>query len=249
MTVVAIVGCGPAGLLAAHAVERAGHTPVVYSLARKPSPVSGGVFIHQPMPGLHGREPDGQVRLRKLGEGRWYARKVYGAVDAPTSWDRLREGNMAAWALRPLYDRLWAMYEDVVVEQAVDGAVAAELAASYRLVLNTAPLPSLCVEEHDFPERQVWWVDKAPSWVRPNEMVYNGRPEPPWFRSSVVFGVEITEFGIEVLRSRPGRKVLPTNCTCHPRIKRIGRWGTWTPGVLLHHAYWGAVEAMAERGL
>ena len=248
MTVVAIVGCGPAGLLAAHAVTRAGHTPVVYSDKAQPSPVHGGVFIHQPVPGFSNL-PAGQVRLRKMGTGAWYARKVYGAQDAPTSWDRLREGNMPAWALAPLYEALWSSYGPAVVTQAMDGAAAGDLLASYRLALWAAPLPALCVAEHAFPSRQVWWVDKAPSWVLDNEMVYNGQAKPPWFRSSRVFGVELTEFGTEVLRSRPGRKVLPTNCTCHPRIKRIGRWGTWTPGVLLHHAYWGAVEAMAERGL
>lgn len=250
MTVIAIVGCGPAGLLAAHAVEQAGHTPVVYSAKREASPVGGGVFLHQPIPALHpSTVPDGKIILRKRGTEEWYARKVYGAKDAPTSWAKLREGGMAAWALAPLYEQLWASYGDTVVEQAIDGHMASDLLAEYRLVLWSAPLPALCVARHAFPERLVWWVDKAPSWVRENEMIYNGRPTPAWFRSSKVFGVQLTEHSTQVEGARMGKKVLPTNCDCHQRIKRIGRWGTWTPGVLLHHAYWSALEAMAGRGL
>jgi hypothetical protein len=225
---------------------------VVFSDTGQPSPVSGGVFLHQGIPGIHdGMGPDGVVQLRKVGEAAGYARKVYGSPAAPTSWQRLREGATPAWALAPLYERLWATYEAAVVPMVVDHEEAGQLLGAYRLVMSSAPALALCGGGHDFPSRPVWYVDRAPDLVAENEMVYNGLNHPVWFRSSRVFGVPLMEFGkpLKGQAMREGRKVLPTNCTCHPRIARIGRWGTWTPGVLLHHAYWGALEAMASRGL
>src|SRR5215468_10230313 len=225
MTRVAIVGCGPAGLLAAHAVAQAGHTPVVYSDIAAPSPVYGGVYLHQAIPDVGG---GGEwITFRKLGSAEGYAEKVYGHRAAPTSWQRLGEGQHPAWALRPVYDALWRTYGEAVQVLHVNPLVAAGLANDYPLVLSSAPLPMLCQapEQHRFPARAVWYKDTAPSWVAPKTMVYNGHPDWAWFRSSDVFGHRLTEYGDEVPGARAGRKVLLTTCTCHPRIVRIGRWG------------------------
>jgi hypothetical protein len=238
MTTVAIIGCGPAGLLAAHAVVRAGHTPAIYSDKAVPSPVYGGVYLHTAIPGLHDpAKPDGQVLFRKLGTAEGYAAKVYGTTRANTSWEVLGAGPHPAWALAPAYEALWGLYGAGVMVQAVDAGVAATMAATFPVVLSSAPLPRLCAYLHNFPERPVWYLDRTPGWVGWNVMVYNGHMDQPWFRASAVFGHRLTEYPMQVPGARVGRKVLPTDCTCHPRIIRIGRWGEWRPGVLLHHAY------------
>jgi hypothetical protein len=238
MTDVAIIGCGPAGLLAAHAVWQAGHTPHIYSDQAVPSPVHGGVYLHQRIPGVHLDDiPDGRVTFRKMGKAEGYATKVYGHAQAPTSWERLAVGQHPAWRLATTYGALWASWGETVQVLAVGPQQAAALAANYPVVLNSAPLHHLCYGGHQFPERPVWYLDTAPPWVGWNVMVYNGDLRTRWFRTSAVFGHRLTEYPCEVDGARVGRKVLLTDCTCHPDIIRIGRWGEWRPGVLLHHAY------------
>jgi hypothetical protein len=247
VTQIAIVGCGPAGLLAAHAVMRAGHEPVVYSNTKTPSPVTGGVYLHEGVPGLTNGRPDGLIKCTKVGDEAVYATKVYGSAEAATSWQRLAKGNHPAWALRPVYEALWGLYGAAVYQLAVGPQEAKDLAAAYPLVLNSAPLHKLCQDvSHTFPERPVWYVDKAPGIVQDQQMVYNGRWSDQWFRASRVFDVAVTEYAERVEGARQGRKVMPTTCTCHQRIVRIGRWGTWMPGVLLHHAYRKATDAVHE---
>jgi hypothetical protein len=183
------------------------------------------------------------VMFRKVGSEAGYAAKVYGDVGARTSWRSFGEGQRPAWALRPVYEALWSLYGAAVHQLAVTHPVAETLAANYALVLNSAPAPHLCQHNgdlqpvHRFPERHVWYIDQAPKVVRDNLMIYSGRMADPWFRSSRVFGVPVTEFPEWVPNARLGSKVLKTDCTCHPSIIRIGRWGMWTPGVLLHHAF------------
>jgi hypothetical protein len=246
MTQVAIIGCGPAGLLAAHAVARAGHEPHIYSATRSPSPVTGGVYLHTGVPEISNGRPDGLIKCTKLGDGSVYATKVYGHAQARTSWQRLPQGNHPAWALAPVYEALWGLYGAAVNLLAVGPREAQDLAAAYPLVLSSAPAPKLCAAEHDFPERHVWYQDEAPGLVQPQHMVYSGRWADQWFRASRVFDVPITEYPVWVEGARLGRKVLPTNCDCHPRIVRIGRWGTWTPGVLIHHAYGVTEDALHQ---
>lgn len=246
MTQVAIIGCGPAGLLAAHAAVVAGHTPVVYSHTTQPSPMAGGVYLHAPVPGITDRRADGLVQFIKLGPGSGYAAKVYGDPHAQTSWGVFTPGARPAWALQPAYEALWRLYGGSVRRLWATPDVAAQLAHDYPLVFSSAPLEALCTGGHKFPSRPVWYVDRAPAWVKDNQMVYNGEEDIPWFRASRVFGHAVMEFSREVRYGQPrvGCKVLKTDCTCHPTIVRIGRWGTWQPGQLLHHAYRAATDAL-----
>lgn len=245
MSEVAIIGCGPAGLLAAHAVTQVGHKPVLFSDRARPSPVHGGVYLHRAIPGIHKQDarPDGWVMFQKQGTAEGYATKVYGHPQAPTSWLRLRAGRHPAWALAPAYEQLWGAYGAAVQTLVIEQHLASLLADMYPLVLSSAPLHRLCEEDHQFPERHVWYQDSAPAWVGENVMVYNGHERIAWFRASCVFGHRLTEYPWEVAGARVGRKVLATDCTCHPNIVRIGRWGEWRPGVLLHHAYEQACAA------
>lgn len=248
MAEIAIIGCGPAGLLAAHAVARAGHVPVVYSNRVQRSPMAGGVYLHEPVPGLAMDHEPHHITFHKQGKSEVYATKVYGTPEARTSWLRLQEGPHPAWPLAPVYDLLWALYGGSEVHTlAVDHKLAGRLVREYPLVVNSAPMYHLCRGDHSFPTRPVWYVDDAPGWVPPNTMIYNGNEEVKWFRTSDVFGKRLTEFSMHVpLAVRTGIKVQATTCTCHPDILRVGRWGTWTPGVLLHHAF-RAVTKQMER--
>lgn len=237
MRSIAIIGCGPAGLLAAHAAVLGDLDPHMYSAEVKPSPNAKAVFLHRPIPDISSRTPDGLISFEKRGTAEGYAQKVYGSRDAPTSWGKFRAGAVPAWALAPAYEALWHLYRGTVRELVADPASVAGLVEDYPLVINTAPAYYLCHANHNFPTRDIWIRDGAQVGVRSNSMVYSGSPLDGWYRSADLFGVESTEFGHPVRNARHGIKVLESDCDCFPEVVRAGRWGTWRPGVLIHHAF------------
>lgn len=247
MAEVAIIGCGPAGMLAAHAVVRAGHTPVIFSKTVERSPHARAVFLHHAIPDLTADEPDGQILFHKVGNGHGYAQKVYGDPEAPTSWEKFDAGHIDAWALAPVYADLWCRYSGMVKQMEAGPDEITALLDAAPVVINTAPLPDLCNDDkHVFPSRPIWIRDDLPHEVLSltNTMMYSGQPHHDWYRCSDLFGTTSTEFAGEQEGARKGIKVLPTSCDCHPAMFRAGRWGRWTPGVLLHHAYFQAERAL-----
>src|SRR5262245_15995908 len=82
---VVVLGCGPAGLLAAHAASLYGCDVRILSI-RQPSIISGAQFLHEHIPGVTG-DIDGHVLFMKAGTAGGYAKKVYGNSRIPTSWD------------------------------------------------------------------------------------------------------------------------------------------------------------------
>jgi hypothetical protein len=251
MSEVAVIGCGPAGLLAAHAVALEGHTPVVFSKEAIKSPNARATFLQAPIPDLTSQEPDSTVRIGTIGSAEGYAQKVYGDPSRRTSWSRYsQERERGAWALAPVYDDLWDLYQGSVREVEVTYGIASAIKEDHRLVINTAPLPSLCEGSCYFPRRDIWVLDWVPQMTErrlqgyENFMVYNGHWQYGWSRASRLFGVDATEFPHEVPGASKGIKVLPGRCDCHPGIVRTGRWGTWQPGVLVHNAFYTAQEAV-----
>lgn len=242
-TEVAVIGCGPAGLLCAHAASLLGMNPVIYSKEVKPSPIPGSVFLHRSIPEITTEQPDDMVDMIKVGTAEVYSRKLYGRPDVRTSWTKFSPGQIPAWALKPAYETLWELYSDRISEVEINSTRAGRLADTHDVTINTAPAWALCEGGHDFPSRPMWYVDgEIPSdwaWGRnSNAMIYNGLSHNKWSRASALFGVQATEYPERPVGfAREGLKVLNTNCDCHPNIIRAGRWGTWKPGILLHHAF------------
>jgi threonine dehydrogenase-like Zn-dependent dehydrogenase len=236
---VAIIGCGPAGLLAAHAAVLADYSPVIYSKEANPSPIHPAVYLHQAIPDVSG-EAD-VMTIAKWGSARGYAERVYGDPDRPVSFAFLATGGHDAWPLAPIYKHLWRLYSGAVREAEIGPEEAVALDWSYRTVINTAPASALCHAGHEFPSRPIWIEDGAPAYVRQNTMLYNGFSgfSPDWYRASDCFGVRSTEYAHRRANAREGVKVAGagTDCDCHSTIIRVGRWAEWTPGVLLHHAF------------
>jgi hypothetical protein len=246
MADVAVIGCGPAGLLSAHAVERAGLRVDILSEQPVQSPMAQGVFLHDAIPGITHRLPDAYLIFQKVGTGEMYSRKVYGEVRS-TSWDRYEVGLRPAWALAPAYAALWGRYGDRVQRVRVNAGVARDLVRKYPLVINTAPAWALCEGGHHFESADIWLVEGAPAEVRENNVVYNGLEQDKWYRAQDLFGYRVTEYAQapdQKCGSRKGYKVTQTDCDCHPKIMRNGRFGTWKPGVLLHQSYQRVEELM-----
>jgi hypothetical protein len=243
---VAVIGCGPAGLLSAHACVQAGLRVDIFSDKAEQSPMAQGVFLHGAIPGITHRLPDALLLFKKVGDGRTYAKKVYGYV-RPTSWDRYRVGQQAGWYLAPAYDALWALYAHRITKRKVTAHGARRMVKDYRLVINTAPAWALCDGDHFFEQADIYLVAGAPPEVEQNSVLYNGREQDAWYRAQDLWGHRVTEYahppGAVDGEVRKGFKVVQTDCDCHPEIMRNGRYGMWKPGILLHQAYERAREA------
>lgn len=253
---VCILGCGPAGLLSAYAAEQRGWDVVILSRKVK-SPIPGAVFLHEPIPGLTAPTPDGVVKFVKHGNKEGYAAKVYGYMDADCSWDLFPEGERPAWSMFSLYDQLWERFHDRIADVMISTIQMVQiLCGGFDVVISTIPAPFLCYnDKHTFDSRAIHVLNKTVDPSLDNAIVYNGGWDDMWYRTSKLFGAEATESTspfdseiIEQLGARPsnGYKPLTTDCNCYPNVARVGRFGRWEKGILVHHSYKQTVQVLEE---
>lgn len=254
---VLILGCGPAGLLAAYAADVRGHEVQIVSRKVK-SAIPGAVYLHEAVEGLTASMPDGEVEFIKRGDRRGYAAKVYGSPDARCSWDSFPSGKRPAWSMFAIYDNLWSIYQSRIEDMNIDPAMAdaCERIRAYDLIISTIPAPVLCTNsDHQFPKQKIYVLNKCVDSGLINGIIYNGDLRDRWYRTSNIFGSQATEAAtpfeedlVAVFKAKVsvGFKPLWTNCDCHPRIKRIGRYGRWTKGILVHQAYNQTVQLIEE---
>lgn len=252
---VLIFGCGPAGLLAAHAVAKSGGQVIILS-DKKPSALHGCQYLHEPIPDLD-YVPDMQmVDYRLIGTPEHYSQKVYGTRRLPVpSSPQLYAGERPAWDLRRAYAALWERYEPFVIDHHFEPeTIAATLyvKSDPDLVISTIPAPVLCQkgEEHDFLSVHSWAIGdsqdegglRVPLRSQPFTVICDGTREVGWYRMANVFDRMTIEW--------PGQgprppiegvvkftKPISTTCDCWPQITRLGRYGKWQKGVLSHHVY------------
>jgi hypothetical protein len=255
---IAVLGCGPSGLLAAHACEKSGHDVTIFSKAREPSPLTGAQYIHEPIPGLTTKQPDGVVMFHKVGTAEGYANKVYGRMDAPTSWSIFPEGQLPMWSMKKVYEKLFREWHDRINTRDIDKEWLDYLENKrdmFALVVSSIPCPIICERDHDFPSVTVTFEPhdhKDPN-LGEHYIIYSGSETDPWYRSSRVGGLGWYEYGGEydqplagggVRKLRTGTKPLDTDCDCRPRMIRVGRFGQWRKGVLVHHSFGKMMDAL-----
>lgn len=259
---VAILGCGPSGLLAAHAARLRGHDVTVISRKIK-SEINGAMFLHAGIPGLCEVAPDFMINIIKTGCKEGYAENVYGDPNHPVSWDKFEDGPFPAWDLRAAYDRLWNSWEPKIVEADYSHAMMASLVASGSKVISTIPRDLTCTQGHEFSSQNIWIERMEGGLIEgvndDNLMYYNGyTPDgkyemigPKWYRYCQINGIRSWEYakppgsgGIADVLIR-GYKPIATNCDCWPEVMFVGRFGQWQKQVLTHHVYqavWNALQ-------
>jgi hypothetical protein len=247
---VAVLGAGPAGLLAAHAIELAGRVPAIFSNPDAPtsptvakSSIGPATYLHEAIPDLTSAEPDAMITFVKKGTRAGYAKKVYGDPRADCSWDKFEEGEYPAWSLGAAYDDLWSRFESRLIPATIDAPLLREILDDFGMVVSSIPPYATCEagRQHRFPERAIWVRDEFTFHDgRDPIIVYDGQVGglADRYRASQIFGQASTEYASDPgLGARKGYKVLPTTCDCHPEVVRVGRFGEWKPGVLTHHAF------------
>ena len=260
---VAILGCGPTGLIAALAAETLGHEVVIYSRKKK-SQTFGAMYLHMPIPGISPEEPEMEIQVVKMGSREGYAMNVYGDVRAKVSWDKFQDGPTPGWDLALAYDKLWLRYDHKIVDIALTGRIVDQLANDHDIIFSTIDRRVLCeCWLHEFTGVEIAVVhgplDDEHRW---NVMYYNGLPPNglgSWYRYSVIRGYQSWEYslfnlptflqgervreGLFVVR---GIKPLATNCNCRPEIHRLGRFGKWHKHAFTHHSWQEVRDALQQ---
>jgi hypothetical protein len=250
---VAVLGCGPAGLMAAHAAVLNGDEVTIISKKQK-SHIHGAQYGHKAVPELNDhRRPDARIRYVKIGERKVYASKVYGDPDAPCSWDHFEEGLHKGWSLHDTYERLWARYSRLVrdTKGVTPYLYDMTIRPHYDLVISSIPAYSLChrKDEHRFDRVHVSFKQGDPVEIMQsfdeNIIVYSGQPLDGWYRASRIFGHSWREFGgVRDDADFQGVKPIGTNCDCYPEIRRVGRFGRWQKGALTTDAFYYTLKTL-----
>lgn len=268
--VVLVLGCGPAGLFAAHAATCYGYGVIVVSKKRK-SDLFGCQYLHEPIPLLTAAVPGQPVAYTLRGEAEDYRQKVYGDRRVQVSPEDLL-GTHDAWDLRETYDEAWQRYSHMINDVPItSGHVIPDLindvtevvkdgGGTLAHVVSSIPAPALCVNEaHTFTTEQVWAMGDAPERgqripfdVADFHVVCNGEESPRWYRAARVYGMGTVEWPDGPKPPYEGvvqvKKPLATTCDCHADILRVGRYGRWQKGILSHEAYEDVVTLLTGSG-
>lgn len=259
MVAVTVIGCGPAGLAAAHAAAGLGADVRIIG-PKVMTPQRGPILLQRPLPGISTDHPKAYIKQVVIGGSILdYRLKLYGDVNIGINGDILEDG-YHAWPIPPAYDRLWYLYSDFIEDREVKPAEVDRLCDSADLVVSTAPAPVLCLNPdphvynqelrafgHEFRAVEIAIVADTSYPDQPdNTIIFNARPEVPWVRSSSVFGNKVTEYRPEDCPA-PDRiisKPLSTTCNCHPRVLRTGRFGRWHNETWIDTAYYDTRTAV-----
>lgn len=250
---IAILGCGPAGMFAAHAAASefgicSKEDLVIYSKPRK-SFMRGAQYLHRAIPGLSGNSFEVEYKLEGTVDG--YRTKVYGDTSDVLVSPETLVGTAPAWDIREAYDRAWELYQGHILQvNLLDQGQTFynNLVDNFDMVISTVPADVICQnDEHKFWSERVWVTDfiktEGKFESRDNLVICSGDPEDWWYRQSRIHGWENTEFPAKNKPNAPEghlwyvEKPIRTDCNCHPEIHREGRYGRWQKGVLSHEAF------------
>lgn len=244
---VLILGCGPAGLFAAHAATQLGCRVDIFSKKRR-SEMFGAQYLHKDIPGLTDGQQEFTVEYQLRGDLEHYLHKVYGDK-IPDPGKITKEGLVGiypAWDIRLAYLRAWELYHESIINVApigINGDMLWRMVSSmssidpYQAVVSTIPMPDLCRKTaHDFISRKVWAVGDAPergifapliSAVGPNKILYDGTDEVGWYRASNIAGYRAVEWPYSADSLPRGgsevEKPIKTNCNCLETFARLCR--------------------------
>lgn len=244
---VAILGCGPAGLLAALAAEQCGFDVAIFSDKTK-SKIHGAQVLHVPIPGLTAKTPDNSVKIIKSGTREEYAFKVYGSRDAPVSWDLYNEPMLPVWSMREAYDVLWTAFESSIRDVHMDKSIAERICRGFDRVVSSVPLPVLAPEA-TYSWQNVWVVSETAHGVTDQDrIIWSGTPSVPWYRASILFNHFDREYSKPIRNAVKILKPLGNAGTCEafPQMLRVGRYGEYRKGVLIHDAYDNTKEYLTK---
>lgn len=254
----AVLGCGPAGLIAADLLaELVGKQSVKVYSKRVKSVITGAQFMHEKIGWYCDINPDFHVNVIKVGTAEGYAENVYGDPTAPTSWDNFFPGTIVGWDMKKAYDRLWDKWKDRIQDITLTPEGINKIIELHDMTFSTVPLRAICYNsEHAFRSQEVHIFHQSgesslTEGVNDQDtMYYNGVAAGsgghPWYRFSQLNKYQSWEFSDEGAArgwspyAQSGNlvkivKPVDNDCDCYPMLFRIGRYGAWDKKILTHH--------------
>lgn len=253
----AIIGNGPAGVLACHAALLCGVSPRVYAPAHKthgmvPSEQRGAQYLHSHIPEANLGDPF-VINYRFFGNEETYRLKIYGRdSDVKTSWHQFRTHEIG-WNLRSMYETMFYRYVGLMVDMTVQPQQMEYMFDDFDFVINTAPLHAIA-PLGEYSVEHVWVVNdgvRNEIFSSPNEIHYYGDMTHAAYRASRIHGVVQAEYPDETWASQiPNavRVAKPLRARANtPGVYRLGRYGKWKKGVLVDQAFAEAMEIFQGR--
>jgi hypothetical protein len=238
------------------------------------SELHGCQYLHQYIPYMDLDMTGTLVRYSLSGDADAYRRKVYGdSWNGSVSPDEYGpEKDHEAWDLRKVYDMLWEQWKERIWPLNMTPKMAERLHNTRgQRVICTIPAPVLCLdpETHKFVSQSIWamgstiptyrWTDEPlpadenfplPYVAQDMTVECNGEDAPRWYRAATVFGQSTLEWPAGPKPPVRGvvavHKPLKTDCTCHMgnRWYRLGRFGKWEKGYLVHQAFTDTMDLL-----
>lgn len=245
---VVILGCGPSGLAAAEAAVSSGYQVLIASHTDQPSTQYGCQYLHAPIPG-HESVSNTRVGYHLNGTADQYRHKVYGNKWPGKVSPEDFVGEHDAWDIRATYRSMWAsLHTDKRVTFATVpvikyGFIPEEIFDFIpEVIISTIPAPSLCSNRnHQFLNHVIYARGgTAPELGVVDQIFCDGTDDHEWYRTAIVFGYRTVEWSKrpnDGLTISAVAKPLKTNCDCRPDIYRVGRYGKWEKGYLVHQVY------------
>jgi hypothetical protein len=252
---VAVIGCGPAGLAAAHAAYGLGAEVTIYSPGER-SPQKGPLVLQRPIPAITLDHPDGYIRQLVIGGSILdYRYKLYGDINIGINGDILEPG-YHCWNHIAAYDAMWAIYMQGKRVRRITGMMHGTalqlLHEHFDLVVNTAPLNRLCIDPaHEFKFKSVEiTLQRSYPDQPPDTTIFNAGQEFRWVRSAWLLGNECTEWlpgmAPEELDPFVIRKPISHTCNCFQRVLGTGRFGAWHNQTWVDTAYYDTRSALVS---
>ena len=259
---VVILGAGPSGMMAAHAVAQYGLTPMVIDRDPDKTRRNSGVYYLHSDCGLALRSRE--VMQRVLGgEGLFpqnlvkaYAAKVYGQeVSSSSILHAYDHPQIQVYNAVEALEHLWEMYGAYVHKDVIEGF---EAVWDYQMqvgnVVSTIPARVLFP---DIAYNAVYanvHVSEAPETEA--FVYYNVGPAISWYRCASLFGVFTAEYPCmlkpDITRGewRRVHKVIGTSTPLpeYPWLITTGRYGAWDKACLTDTVYRQVGEQIVARG-
>lgn len=260
---VVVLGCGPAGLVAAHVARILAHDVTLVTKSWEPSPLYGCQYLHAPIPGFE-NVPHTRVYYRLIGTPEQYRKKVYGNKWKGSVSPEDFAGDHDAWSIRETYRRMFITFEGMkfngqgftVNDMKIEGG---DLDEVRRLlpdkIISTIPAWFLCHStSHVFDKHMIYASGSTIEDAMPvDNVLCDGTEETSWYRNANVFGYRTIEWPSPGPRSGPNwnkivkvYKPLETDCDCNPDVIRVGRYGAWQKSFLVHQVYGKVMEALSD---